>query len=1724
MKLYAVLLHAWAYAYVARVNAQVPLVFQPTSTYDSTIVNSANQTVTARTISFTCSNAMVGGRLEIGNYYVDVECIPPRYQYYYDEVGQVPRGVQLMIDEVCLTDDTDAFFANNPNPSLAALQRLASSAGVTGGGSAARKLLADKDAGSGGAGVVLGVVGIVVGAIALGTAAAALTYALEAKSIATDARSTADQALGKVQGLQDEINLVNSSLVAIQSYQGQQDIINTNNTQNFKNIATQFDDQAKINAQMAASAIATNATIDILRQHVQDDFVLLNDNIINATNILQTQMAATDAQVRAQLTSIWDAIDTSSTTQHDDSNNIYDLLEDANENIAGVNSIVWDLMRQRQLRNLLNSGFFAHADLLPVGASPLLKDAGLPPNPSGDFAPQDQSVLLERVDVNFAQPLQSTTHVTNQQIKFYFNTSFALDNAKPFLTVRSLLKLIGPPGCVRAGPGGDGLPATENCYPNGFNSPSICCTAWVELDTYTCTAPGNNFLFSNQTNSTAQNTVLTQGAPCVDVPGAPTKQLITDAATFFGVVNSAICTPAASSEYMIRTIQSGQIAYAPAAPSSACQLTYQDQISYGPPTTAWKWLLTFFSYAYNSFQPILSNYNQALYGRLPGGLSYETVPFVYMPPQYDNVTGLAINTGAAEPSVCHYAYWVAATDAVTPVYAMTPVAGNNIQKLILVNMTQIQFQAPQPGDTIVPSSLQVYDGSGGQVVLSNDASNLLPGNVLLVGNINDDVLYDVPDTLMDVSKSASARANKATYYLMDPNTTTTWNLNQWIAAYGDVYQPLDAAVNPASYAYLSVQAADGYPICGVSGGQPTETQLLGINTAPQCIAGFTRQDDSWQAAAQNTTGGLNQCSFGNVVYLDGAAASLSGFSEAWKTGAYVYSYWFRSSTNAPSASGFFNTFTATYTGSIPVKMGVTTGTTASNVFGYASFAFNTVTAQGKQNLVDGLWHQVAWVFDNTAKTATLYVDGYFSQQFPWDISAITFSGTPSFTAPSATGVAVFSKSTSTTSLEVQRLALCQQNLVHSHCSNTNGGEQYIIARQASPVITTMSCTHSTILYTTDLYESYKPSTQLASTFMTDAQWSVSVWVYSTFVTQGTTSQLFSIKGPKYGMGITLTNPDGQGTRIGVVIYSNSAPLTIDTGVSFSGTTQWHNLIISAAAGTLTVFADSQPTASVSYTFNNAVNIAAGWSFTATGNYAYLQYYTTAFDTLSAYTEYHCQMTSQLDNYSPPVGFCRVSGTNPQGYCRYMNSCNGQCEILATVSQSALTWVAGANTCDNGMNAPSCLTACSHYDSASGQCLGNFNQTSAVGVIPNSQWCLFLRNYQVSTGFVDPDTQRQTLFATPRSWSYMATVAVPQGQIVSEVATAVCPSVQLSGNSGQGASVILTNSAGVTAPVRVTQGQQTPDNSTGTDLSCYNVDTHGFFSPKQQTAVLPPFASYAMQISVCPNMTLQIDIQQLVGNTLTWESCTSLTADFVDAGVQLPASLPNDVQTVITTAVSEIQLNQAQLGATLYSNTLQLMYYMAQSFNASSALQEFIANQSAGVAAITFNPTNFTALFNTDFNLNTPDYQAALAGIAGNMGAVTQWNNDIIGLNDKNRVLQQNMDDAIARQANDTADLAKALKGLQDLITKNNDASASSQSIGGSNLSITDILLIIFGSIIGLILAYYGYKYYKKYYSGAATSGGVKYMKLGGAGDDSVERTDAIKKELTARFMRHRFNK
>lgn len=807
--------------------------FAPIAEYDSTVNVGNNQTETARTIQIECSNSMPEGQLYVGDYLVNVTCIPPTYNYYYDEVGTIPRFVTLMVDKSCAVGDVDQFNANNANTTLAALQQVSQqySQNYAPVATSSRRLLQD----------ALSIYAAVVGTVALGVA-------IDALATANTALSTANYAVDKVNALgnvvasqQNSINNLTEGLSVVQS--GLQDT-----SVALGNLSAAFDQQVNVNNQLN---LAINNTVDLvnnLANSTQQSLLALQNSTSNAISALANHQLQIDNVTNAQLTNLYTLVTGLANTTAADSLTFYGNFQQAQEEIAGVNSIVWDLINQRQLRNQASASFFIHSQLLPAGVMPLTLDAGAPPvNVATNTLNQPYwNVIMEQTDLNWVGysvnpgingiptgTVQATAN--NRQYKFYWNTTYAVNMAKPFMTMESIFNVLGPNGCVR--------PNTADVFIPGV---SYWCRAWIDVYQDSCITKNNNFTWATALpNTTALNQpglitgstdpynfCLTGSASSVNTGFVGTY---TNVSAWFADVNNVVCagssktltnsgTTYGNKALYVHAYNSQQVAYMPVTTAAACQTNYQTQQTAAPASPA-KLLMTYWYLAFPGFVSSLYTYNMMMYGRLPGGLTFETVPFEYAPTQtvVDPSTG-AVTTlynAGAEPLSCTYVYWLAASDLTVPIYSVTPLAGDELVKQINVAISPLASAATaNAGSQViaVPPQLDVYDGNNGNIILDNDLSNELPNNILTVGHVDDVLLYDVPEVLLDVSGNIVARRNKVSYYLMAPGTQNTLNLSSWVAtnlgggADSNLYNPTDASVSASAYAFPTIYDADDYPV------------------------------------------------------------------------------------------------------------------------------------------------------------------------------------------------------------------------------------------------------------------------------------------------------------------------------------------------------------------------------------------------------------------------------------------------------------------------------------------------------------------------------------------------------------------------------------------------------------------------------------------------------------------------------------------------------------------------------------------------------------------------------------------------------------------------------------------------------------------------------------------------------------------------------------------------
>jgi hypothetical protein len=355
-------------------------------------------------------------------------------------------------------------------------------------------------------------------------------------------------------------------------------------------------------------------------------------------------------------------------------------------------------------------------------------------------------------------------------------------------------------------------------------------------------------------------------------------------------------------------------------------------------------------------------------------------------------------------------------------------------------------------------------------------------------------------------------------------------------------------------------------------------------------------------------------------------------------------------------------------------------------------------------------------------------------------------------------------------------------------------------------------------------------------------------------------------------------------------------------------------------------------------------------------------------------------------------------------------------------------------------------------------------------------------------------------------------------------------VKLSGNGqttddGQGntvadgVAVILTNPSSTTGSYKVIQAQDLDDGSTcSPDPSCCQPVGNGGYVPIESIVQIPAFAQYAVQIGACVNMTLDIQVQQLVNGALVWQSCSTLSANFVNAQVQQVSDLPNEVQAALVVAESQTASNQASITAAMYANLLSLIAVSSPVIANSTAFQAYIASQIAAVNSISTNPANFTALFPT-VTLGGATYDSDLAAIKNAATTVNNNNDDSAALGADVVAELQKLPGLFAQQNASLADLYKQIDKAQAALDKfNSEGGLPSLSglPGLPDISLPSLATIVEVLLIGAlcVVCFFVLKFLLGYFSAASSAAGAagKYIKL--AGEPDTPQSHLVRKFKT----------
>lgn len=956
-----------------------------------------------------------------------------------------------------------------------------------------------------------------------------------------------------------------------------------------------------------------------------------------------------------------------------------------------------------------------------------------------------------------------------------------------------------------------------------------------------------------------------------------------------------------------------------------------------------------------------------------------------------------------QPRVCHSGYtWLNYTTPVINQNGGLPACGNGgVYVGPSIAFDTYTFNTYASLSFWVPASAE-QAGAQALVFSATDSSS---GNTFTVTFQSNTVQITAAGTQTTLSSQVlSTSESRQVFLTFQPSTSTPGST--LITCYVDNYATgLTATVVSSALAFNPTNTvtggSNGYPLLTFYSSVVSEIiretewfcEYAAANNAGPLLSAPSANDISLR------TGDAGQCKYGRIIYYNAADVQNRTTGTEWQVKAanidfstaasYTLSWWFSSAVSGTASQGASHYAYWVTAGVNTIQYGVY-GTSAGSSTGYPFFTFNvggrTTTGTAPVSVLDGNNHFIAVTINNANSNSpvyTMYVDGFLSSTGAAPTTFSTFTGYNwQWTLPNPDKSALLTISNANTAVEIQRLFVCQQSLQQSRCVDpTTSIQNMTISYQVTGVNPSVTCNPlASNLYATDLYEASAPTSYSkynTSALFVTSQWSLGVWVYETNVQQATT--LFSANSVQV-RALPVPSNTAQ-TTLQVSIGANTQILS---NFHFAGLVSWHHLMISYNNGTVTIFVDQIAQTTYQVAFSNNLG---GLTVSALGSIAQLKYYPFAFNAVTVRNEYTCHLQASGVEYEPPVGYCRQAADSDgtQGYCRFVNMCQGHCEAFNSVNPTTQTMNFGGPECDVGYEAPSCLSKCSAINSVTGECLqsSNFVVATATGVVPNSEWCLFLRNYRVATGFAS--NGRQTLAAVPRKWTYDAVITIPTGAIVSVESFGSCPQITLSQDSGQGLTVLMQNTGSVDTSVQV-QLQQVPssDPSFIPDPQCNDEGGLSTYTVPAYSAIQTPAAP-----SDCGNMTVSISRLAASGS---YVSCTMFSADQVAASITNVSSVPASVNAYVTSYVSQVSTDLSSNQALLFTTTLSLIAQTLASTSAQPALMDYISTQIAAIQNFSAQgQTNYSQFFQNNFDLKDAAYVNLTNEIAGELSNASDSN-------------------------------------------------------------------------------------------------------------------------------------
>lgn len=1159
--------------------------------------------------------------------------------------------------------------------------------------------------------------------------------------------------------------------------------------------------------------------------------------------------------------------------------------------IADSNTILYRELSQRTLRRAITTAYFNVISNIPSVFFPLVCDPGIAPQNGGQLLGADTRLPLD----TFAILKATATTFYSTTVTVYLNTAYELANgAVGVLSPRVITSRFANTNCTL--PFYDTSKSWRTAYGSAYTPPSVSfttCNGWMEVQQTSCTAAASNqsYAWVNFQGGFALTAGLCSG------PISTTNIMLDSLASVTQFFNGGYCNASSNAGGWYGIYSTAlQIAYRVGQPDPnstqwlyetyPCASTVYTQMIQSSTLLGQVLAIASQQYGNTSVTTQLSVAEQKVYGALPGcGITYQDLLF-------DGFTGS--NTGTTTPRQCHRATVNLAHQGTLPIFSVLPNPTTPLTVTVNRLITKIDPSIQTDYDQGL-SIGQVVTFSEGVIMTDNAAFNL-PSGTLLVGDLgqSDLYLYDPPQRLIDVSPNIYARANTVSELLMPPGTTSTFTLNQFLAASGNIYDATQSTVGANLFSIPVVKDAQGFPVCNVGGGIGDANGLQGttVNVARTCTNPSVFLWDNNTAITANMSALCPSFLPANSPIVTPIkvfnrrldATASSGTASTWFDGnlGLGVSFLFENSasvtilsvtTTASSATRKFSIFTDAIAGQVGINFdnGVqVVRTSAANLFDQRKHSFLFVLyTSGSGGLtyvaifVDSVLDQfVALSTPILTRSGSTFLIGT-AGNFPYGTEALYVMKWPAASVSSALN-----------SQTVEALRVCSYAVAESHCSPNVGHEVLAYATPANAISTQTICpTAAVSLFRSSLIDPFTKT--LITTTLSVSAWSLTFWLH---ISPGWQAAV-GLSGGSVGL-ITLSFGTGA-ARILVVVaatQSQQLQLTLQQGsitfvTAVPGLFHLDNflaphkvsIVYTASIGYVTISFDT-----ITYSYYAVAAFATpliGLIYTvdSLGSVSLVRLYNYALTASNIFNDYQCDVTTSAQ-YINPIGYCRfIDATLTQAttYCRSPALCNGNCETYSNVQVSGGSFSnVGINMCDDGWQVPLCVTPCRYISNITGACLDNeiydpTNSASTFQLVPSGKWCNILKAYKA-----DLNVAAGTLTLAPRHFEEQISMPVPDGIIsVSVTIIETCPIIQAVG-VGNTASLTITNPGAATIDVKLVWSTS---NST-----C---------SAPPYTAAIAKFGVAYANIPTCGNMTLTVYVLSAslngVGNS-TVNFCQSLT--------------------------------------------------------------------------------------------------------------------------------------------------------------------------------------------------------------------------------------------------------